>query len=183
MEKTTNPHIEEILHKEIKAPRRFFGSTASRPWTIPEDAAASMIDAYRSTSVTYTMAKGSAYGCADLKNYMDVFNKYANPGDGIVPNPDYIKPPTATGYDWAMASSLMFVVDAAGKTRLTMCLLPVLIDSADPTKVIDFFDAKKANDDYYKKDFDTLNKAFKKEFDIKGNPFKSFIYDEGHLWP
>lgn len=132
---------------------------------IPEKEAADMVDTYRNSITLYKKTKSFWHKPGEVSAYINsIMTTYAP----TVPPP--------ANYEWQLGFSPMFY-NENGKARLTTCFVPILVRKDNPKDVLDFFEERDKNSNYYKDYFKVLND---KVITATGN---TFIFDEGHLWP
>ncbi len=131
---------------------------------IPEAAADNMTTVFRDNNPS-TQTKIILHDSQGLMNYLK---------NNFIVYTSKITPPQ--GYEWKLGMTPMYFTDG-GINKLTMSFLPTLMESARPKHVIDYWISKKANDDFYQKYFKPLLDT------VTAAGFKSFIFDEGQLWP
>lgn len=84
----------------------------------------------------------------------------------------------STKYKWKMALTPMYIYDNEhGEYKLTISVLPTIVSATNPNEVFDFWVEMKNNSDVYTNYYMKLLKI------LENAGKKSFIFDEGHLWP
>lgn len=131
---------------------------------VPDSAAENMTRVFRNANPS-NQTKVILHDTSDLMDYMRKnFMFYT------------MKIPVPSGFECKLGMVPMYFTDN-GVDKLTISFLPTLVEKAHPDNVIDYWMSKKANDIYYKSYYQPLLKA------VKDAGFKSFIFDEGQLWP
>lgn len=149
---------EVDISKLPKRTVKFFGP-------IPVNDAADMVDTYRNSVTLYKKTKSFWHAPKDVSDYInDILNVFTP------------KVPPPANYVWQMGFSPMFY-NENGKARLTTCFVPILVRKDNSKDVLDFFEEKDKNSNYYRDYFKALNDSV---IAATGN---TFIFDEGHLWP
>ncbi|MEJ8818776.1 hypothetical protein [Lacibacter sp. H407] len=159
---TTDTSITEII--EMKPP----GSI------IPKDSAAAWVKKYRNAGGGPFSTQIVMHDPMAVKFYMDsIFYKYT------------AKITLPQGHIWRLAFSPMFFTKPGAGQKLSLCIVPCIVDTSS-ARVYDFFTEMEGNTDYYKQYYLPLYNSIG-PLTIKGtmtdSTTRGFVFNEGQLWP